>query len=58
MVVWYDATNVPLHYWTPLGVPYEMIVKDANQTLQPKEVYSAFEALLEKMPAVESVVAV
>ena len=37
------------HYWTPLGVPYEMVIKRSLSDLTSDEVVRAFEALQSKV---------
>lgn len=48
MVVFFNVSPPTLHYWTPVGVPYEMIVKEQMQSLDPAEVHEAFRALVAK----------
>jgi ADP-heptose:LPS heptosyltransferase len=51
MVAYYPPSPPDLHYWTPLGVPYEMIVKNSMPELTAAEVMDAFRALRQKCEA-------
>lgn len=48
MVVFFNTWPVTLHYWTPVEVPFEMIVKDSIHTLAPEEALAAFRGLVAK----------
>lgn len=45
MVAYYPPSPPDLHYWTPIGVPYQMIVKEDLSDLDAKEVTTAFDLL-------------
>lgn len=52
MVVWYDAAPPTLHHWTPVGVPYEMLVKAPSISLIAEQIYAKFQLLIRKMQPV------
>jgi ADP-heptose:LPS heptosyltransferase len=58
MVVYYNISPPTLHYWTPIDVPYEMIVKESLQTLTAEEVLEAFGKLMAKVNKHEEAVLV
>jgi ADP-heptose:LPS heptosyltransferase len=55
MVVFFNVSPPTLHYWTPIEVPFEMIVKESMQTMTAAEVLNAFRALLSKVKLHEEV---
>jgi len=57
MVVFFSVSPPTLQHWTPVGVAYEMIVKESMQPLIPSEVLDAFRALLQKVRIREEVLA-
>ncbi len=54
----YKPFPADLHYWTPLGVPYELIIKDSLSDLQANEVVEAFERLRSKIHSSQEIMEV
>ena len=52
MVVWYDMAPPTLHHWTPIGVPYEMLVKAPTISLTAEEIFASFQLLIRKLQPV------
>jgi ADP-heptose:LPS heptosyltransferase len=49
MVAYYPYESRALHYWTPVGVQYEMIVFNDASTLSPEEVKDQYQSLISKI---------
>jgi len=51
IVAYYHVSPPTLHYWTPVGVPYQMLIHEPLQEIDPHEVAASFDQLYNKTTA-------